>query len=265
MVEISTEHIPANMLDIDPGVQRGVSVPRVKKIAEAWNSNMVGTLTVSRRVDPLKEKDDRLVVLDGQTRLLAFREVCGENTTAEMRCDVYSGLARKEEAEVFLSHNDRRSVLPRDRYRLECVAGTPWATALKEVAGRHGWRVAGSPKEDGDRQFSAVVAAQHVYELDKGETLELVFAIIAQAWGKQHGAVCSETLYGLGWFFAHHELTPSQVESTITKLSKIRLHDYVGDIKSERRRTGRTTCAAAYKYVLSIYNHGRAHSQRIDG
>jgi hypothetical protein len=124
MTDFEVRELPANVLTVDPRVQRVLDPRRVQRLAEHWNELMVGVLTVSHRTDPLDPTAESYVVLDGQTRLGAFRHplVCGPTTSAPVLCQVYEGLQLPEEAAMFLQHNDRKSVRPIDNYRLSLVA-----------------------------------------------------------------------------------------------------------------------------------------------
>ena len=124
----NTEYIPANELEVDPSVQRDISPARVKKIANSFAEHSLGILTVSRResrgfADSSNRTQVRYVVLDGQTRLAAVRLVAGTaDTSLPLLCQVYRNLSRPEEAEIFLSHNDRAAVRKIDRFRIALVA-----------------------------------------------------------------------------------------------------------------------------------------------
>jgi hypothetical protein len=270
MINNDIREIPANRLTVDPEVQRQVDPGRVRKIAAAWDSLQVGVLTVSKRQALFMgapgdvDASEEFVVLDGQTRLGAFREVCGEDTNQTLTCQVYTGLTRQEEAAMFLAHNDRKAVLTRDRFRLSMVAGETWALDIHDIAARHGWYVAGGEKLPGkSRVFTAIGAAERVYRLDDGATLKKTFAVIATAWNGSPSAVSSETLYGVGLLLARHSLEAKQLHGLTTKLSKTPLGVYVGDVAADRRRNGGTIAKAAYEYTVAIYNRGRADGNRI--
>jgi hypothetical protein len=116
----------------------------------------------------------------------------------------------------------------------------------------------------GLRRFSAVSAAERVFCQNQGAALRRAFQTIANAWGDKPGVVCTETLYGLGVFFAKHpDLDSRQVHGLVTKLSKLGFSAYVGDVTADRRRQGISVPRAAYNYTVAIYNRGRSEGRRI--
>lgn len=265
-VIIVTRAVPADQLTIDPRVQRASDPRRVKKLADNWDDLMVGVLTVSHRVkypavgtDSL-DRTEEFVVLDGQTRLEAFRLVCNDDavTSASLSCQVYEGLTLQEEADIFLKHNDRRAVTPRDRFRLAVTAGEEWALDIRDISARTGWYVQGTEKIDPKgHSFSAVGAAEKVYLLDEGRSLKKTFAMIDAAWQNPSGAVCSETLFGLGMLYARFE---DEVDgrSLVQRLAKMGVNKFIAGVSDRRRANpGMSIRSAAGDYMVDLYNVGR--------
>jgi len=259
--------VPADLLTIDPRVQRAVDPRRVKKIADDWDDLMVGVLTVSHRRgfvivndQPVGQEREEFIVLDGQTRLEAFRLVCNDDsiTTAPLTCQVYGGLTLQEEAQIFLRHNDRRAVTPRDRFRLAVVAGEEWALDIQDIALRTGWYAQSSEKPSPKaRVFSAIGAAEKIYLLDEGRSLRKTFDMIDAAWQSPKGAVCSETIFGLGLLFARYE-EEIDGRSLVHKLAKLGINKFVSGVSDRRRvNPGMSIRSAASDYVVDLYNVGR--------
>lgn len=272
---IKTEitELPAALLTVDPRVQRSLDMKRVKKIADRWDDLMVGVITVSARrsgrtvLDPVAGdySDTSYVVLDGQTRLAAFREVCGQNTQAKITCQVHHGLTEAEEARVFLDHNDRKSVYSADRFRIAVVAGETWATEITEVLAANGWAGRGVDVGKPMRQFGPVVAVERIYDLGGRDAVVKTFQTITNAWGsKDRDAVCAQTLYGLGMLHARHpDLTSKQLHGFVTKLSKIAPGKMIGEITADKRRYSQSVQVASYAWVIELYNRSRAAANKI--
>lgn len=259
--------VPANLLTIDPRVQRASDPRRVKKLADNWDDLMVGVLTVSHRRgfvimdgQPVGQEREEFVVLDGQTRLEAFRLVCNDDslTAAPMMCQVFESLTLKEEAQIFLQHNDRRAVTPRDRYRLAVTAGEEWALDIRDIAGRTGWYVQGSEKiSPKARLFSAVSAAEKIYRMDEGRSLRKTFDVIDAAWQSPKGSVCSETIFGLGLLYARYE-EEINGRSLVQKLAKLGVNKFISGVADRRRaRPGMSIQRAASDWTVDLYNVGR--------
>jgi hypothetical protein len=257
----AVREIPANELSIDLRVQRELDYRRVSKVAANWNDLMVGVLTVSERADGTK------VVLDGQTRLMALRLVCGDpETNSPVLVQVHTGLTLQEEAAIFLEHNDRKSVTPLDRFRIALVAQEQWALDIADIAAVHGWYVQGAPVPEEvfgkARRFSAITAAEKIYKLDEGESLNRVFDTIVNAWPKESGTVGTETLNGFGLMYFRH---PTLDHYGLTqKLGKLGFNRFVSGVHDHRRgNVGTSIAQAAYTHTLDIYNLGR-RTRRID-
>lgn len=245
-------------LSVDPTVQRQLDARRVKRLVAEWDPKMVGVLTISRRdVSSMgfngPDQACELVVLDGQTRWTAAREAGIEYMTAE----VFDGLTPSEEASIFLKHNDRKAVTPRDRFRLAVLALDEKALTIRDIAADHGWHLQGMPSIKGSHAFAAITAAEKIYDFDNGKALRKAFDVIEKAWGSPSGAACSETLYGLGQLFGEN---PKGVDAPglIHKLSKTGVNAFIAAC-ADRRRThpGLSIRSASSEWTKELYNRGR--------
>jgi hypothetical protein len=257
----SIQTVKADSLTVDPRVQRQVDPRRVRHLAEKWDPKMVGVLTVSHRLPgSVKGPDgtvalEEFVVLDGQTRWEAAK-IAGVEV---LRAEVFEGLSEADEASIFLQHNDRKAITPRDRFRLAVVALDVTALSIRDIAAKHGWYVQGMTPADaaGMRVFTAIGAAEKIYSLDDGKALRKTFDVIERAWGHKPGSVSGETLYGLGLLFAEH---PTGIDGTglVNKLQKLGLNAFISAI-GDRRRThpGMSIRTAAQEWTTELYNRGR--------
>lgn len=269
---ISTElkEIAASDLRVDPRVQRVVDPRRVNKIAATWDDLMVGVITVSHRLPGRLESliDDSValeefVILDGQTRWHALKQVCGVDTTScTLMAQVHTGLTLKEEAKIFLQHNDRKGVSPLDTFRLALVAEEPWAEGIRDVAARYNWCVAGTG-ESGQRRFNSISAVRRIYNADgTGKILDRVFSVIDAAWPGQAGAVCGETLNGIGGLYAGFD--GLDTNGFVGKLSRLGFNKYFSSVHDTyRAHPSMSLAAAAFQRTVEIYNSGR-RTKRIE-
>jgi hypothetical protein len=244
---------------------------RVRKLADGWNDLMTGVLTVSRRQEQVMDipgdvdVTTDLIVLDGQTRLAAFRMVCGKTTAHPLTCQVYSGLTLQEEAAMFLEHNDRKAVHGRDRFRLANMAGEKWALDITDIAEHFGWVAEGSAERSSKlRRYKCLSTAERVYRADDGVALRRAFEVISNVWNGQADAVCTETLSGIGQLFIKHpDLEPKQVHGLVTKLRRLTVGSYIGEVTADKRRNGISIAQAAYLFTVGVYNRGRSEDHRI--
>lgn len=265
MIKTEVREVPASSLTVDPAVQRPVDQRRVKKLADHWDDLMVGVLTVSHRLPSFvgDSKPEQLVILDGQTRWQAFMTVCGTpDTTGTLLCQVHTGLNIKEEAKIFLEHNDRKGVNPLDTFRLSLVAEEKWAVDVATIAAKYRWAVSGTgdPKQ---RKFQAVGAAKKIYVTDgTGQALDRTFAVIDAAWPREAGTVMGETLSGIGTLIAEHG--DLDLASLVRKLSVMGLNKYYSSVRDTYRTyTSWSLAHAAYVRTVEIYNSGR-RTRRIE-
>lgn len=269
MAEFKIKEIPANRLTVDPRVQREANPTRVRRMADNWDDNMVGVLVVSHRQNldlaPLHAPmPEQFVVLDGQTRLEAFRLVCASNlvTSAPLLSQVYEGLTLTEEAQIFLQHNDRRAVTPLDRFRIAVTAREEWALDINDMAARKGWFAKGMSTGPNAHRFAAVGALEKLYLLDGGVSLQRVFDVIDAAWQNPAGSLCPETVGGLGMLF-HRYGDKIDTRSLVLKLAKTGFNRFMSGVADRRRvNPGTSVGKAASDWVLDLYNTGR-RTQRL--
>lgn len=271
-IKTEIKALPASLLTVDPEVQRQLDPRRVSKIAADWDDLMVGVLTVSHRVRPVllagheQTDPDSYVVLDGQTRLEAFRAVAGTPaTTGTLICEVYEGLSRAEEADIFLKHNDRKAVHTRDAFRLAYTAGQDWAVQITEVLAANGYASRGVDLGRPMRQFDSISAAKKIYDAGGAEALRKTFTTTSNAWGsKSREAASAPVLYGVGMLHARHpELVSKQLHGFVTKLSRMLPGQVIAEIMTDRRRYRQSTQTAAYNWAVALYNRGRAPGNQI--
>jgi hypothetical protein len=271
MTEKKITEIPADHLSIDPRVQRLLDPARVRKIADRWNDDMVGILTVSHRQALSMAApgdvgvDEEFVVLDGQTRYEAFKLVCGEATVAPLLCQVYEGLTLPEEAAIFLEHNDRKAVHVRDRFRLAVTAGEEWAVNIAYITDHFGWVAQGYGTADAKhRRYNCIGTVERIYRADDGVALRRTLEVISNAWNGATDAVSTETVSGIGGLFAKHPtLEPKQVQGLVVKLRHMTPGAFIGEVATAKRHYGSTLTAAAYTHTKGIYNRGRKPENQV--
>lgn len=262
MGEFTIKEIPADQLTVDPRVQREPNPARVRRMADTWDDSMVGVLTVSHRTTAGfsgPKPPESFVVLDGQTRLEAFRLVCNDDreTSAPLLAQVYEGLTLQEEAEIFLHHNDRRAVAPLDRFRLAVTAKEEWALDIADMTARKGWFAKGMSTGPNARRFAAIGSLEKLYLLDGGVALKQVLDVIDAAWQNPNGAVCTETINGLGLLFYRYG-DAVDTRSLVNKLAKLGFNRYLSGVADRRRAMpGTSVSKAAADWVLDLYNSSR--------
>lgn len=262
------ETLPADLLEVDPHVQRKLNESRVARLANEFHEAALGVFIVSERraldmpgapgdVDEIR----RYVVLDGQTRLAALRKFTGtEKTKFPVVCQVFTGLSRAEEAEIFIEHNDRGAVRKIDLFRLALVAHHRWAVDLNDLIVRHGFEA--DSEANPERRFTAISTAQRIIKLEDGmAALDKAFDLIVRSWGHRVNAASQEAVDGLGLLFYRHGAAVD-VPGFARKLAVTDTpQTFKANVMALRgaMRIGRTE--AAYRYVIQVYNKGRRTQQ----
>lgn len=256
----TVETLSANLLDVDQAVQRRLNESRVTRIASDFHEAALGVFVVSARdfLDPATDSTSiRRVVLDGQTRLAALRKFTGsETTTMQVVCQVYHGLTRAQEAEIFLTHNDRAAVRKIDLFRLALVARQEWAVELDQIVSKHGF--VASDASSPDRRFTAISTAQRISRLAGGmEALDRSFEFIARSWGYRVNAASAEAIEGLGLLFQRHGTDVEVVKFAAKLATTDTPQTFKANVLAYRAAIGISRTEAAYRYVLRVYNSGR--------
>jgi hypothetical protein len=256
--------VAAELLTVDPRVQRPLDPARVRRLASRWDPRAAGVITVSQRSS---ERGGEAVVLDGQTRLAAFLQVQQEDpqSAAEpLTGQVYTGLSEAQEAAMFLEHNDRKAVTPRDKFRLAVTAEEPWAVRAAAILASRGWYPHGTETPGGSfHRFGAVQAVERTYRLDgTGDVLAKAVDIINAAWPDDAEAVRAETLDGIGILLSRWE--GLDTKGLTVKLSKQTLVRYLARMNDWRiGHPGKSSRQAAYGYTVDVYNLSRK-THRLD-
>lgn len=252
--------LPANLLEIDPGVQRMLNTNRVRKLADSFDESALGVFTVSARVssDALADRvEHRYVVLDGQTRLAALRRFAGtEDTALPVVCQVYHGLTRQEEAEKFLSHNDRAAIRTLDKFRLAVVAQEPWALTLNDLIVQHGFEIGRGSRPE--RRFTAVASARRIMNLADGQdSLNRAMDLLVRAWGHHRNVLSAEAVEGVGLLYQRH----GDAVDTVNFARKLAGADtpqtFRAGVMALYSADSISRTEAAYRYTLRLYNQGR--------
>lgn len=264
------ETLPADVLDIDPTVQRALNMGRVRRMADNFHEAALGVLIVSARTNSFLPEQGgtrkvRYVVLDGQTRLAAIRLFAGtEKTKMPVTCQVFTGLTRQQEAEIFLEHNDRAAVRKIDLFRLALVAQQPWAVELHDIAARHGFEISDTAPKT--HRMLAVTAAQRIVKLSGGkDALNRALDLIVRTWGHRENAASAEAIEGLGLLYQRHG---ADAVDTVRFSKKLASKDTpqtfkAGVLQHRAAFRGVSRYEAAYGYVVSVYNMG-LRTNRLD-
>lgn len=183
----------AGEFKVDPDLQRNLDRGRVAAISKKFNPASLGVVSLSQR------DNGHTYIVDGQHRDAAAQEVAYDG---KMEGNLYVGLTREEEAQLFLDLNDARAVSAVDKFRIAIEAGDRRVLAIAAKLIKHGW--AASPV-NGEFRISAVIALGKVFDLDgTGAVLDDTLATLTQAYGGHRDSATGSLVYGLGMVISRY-------------------------------------------------------------
>jgi hypothetical protein len=235
---------------------RPVYGPWVAQRKDSFDPSKLGIPIVSERADGTR------VWLDGQNRGALLKLVGWGDQSID--CKVFRGLTVKQEAALFLGHNDNRRVGTVYQFLARVTAGDPTAVAITEIARGIGWRIA---DQNGPETITAVAALEKVYQGDlrepvegyaPGWALQRTLSTITDAWGFKSETPNGEIIKGVGALFNRY-LDGIDSIALIKKLASYPAGPagLLGDARGRRQYQGGSVSACVSESVVDLYNKGR--------
>lgn len=234
-------------------VQRAQIDSWVRKLAKGFDPEGIGVITVSRR------GDGHLVLIDGQHRILAMRELGIANM--KVPCKIYSGLKESEEARLFRLLNNTRRISAYDLFDKGVVSGDTECVAIAEIVESHGLKIAG---DAADGKVCCVSALQSIH-MRNGKVrpglLSKTIAVAIRAWGRVAGAVSSPILQGIALILLRNG-EDLDMDALVVRLSKYSggptaLYGRAKALKEIQKGSLVELVAAV---ITQVYNKGRRAS-----
>lgn len=243
MAKFST--LPVKDIHVDPTVQRALNMFRVTNMAEDFNEDALGTVTVSRR------EDGKYYVIDGQHRHATARRAKGEHY--RMNCHIYEGLSLQDEAALFRALNTAVKPVKIDLFRIRVVEGEAIAVAISTLMDHYGWHVAVS---SGSRyRYTAVGALEEIFTRDGGHNLlDKTISVLTSAFDGDPKSVRSEMLLGLAALYAEHGERIKDVKM-IERLQNQGLMDMLDRAKVFSKTAGYRPRDGVAEIITQAYNH----------
>lgn len=153
---------------------------------EIRNENRVGHLVHHFDLDKfepptLSERKGTYYIIDGDHRVAAVSQWLGEGwESQQIECRVYSGLTEAEEAELFLSLNDKLTVSAMDKFRVSVNAGREDEMRVQALVEKQGLCIS---RERIPNSIGSVTTLMRVYRRSNGDILSKALRIIRDAYG----------------------------------------------------------------------------------
>ncbi len=198
-------------LEFDSRVNRDVKKAWVLELVNKFDPDLFGIVSVSIR------SDDTKIVIDGQHRVLAMREMGWGDQAVE--CKVYRRLTIADEARLFTQLQNRRPVNTIELFIKKETAGDPEVVDIMRVVRGQGLHVSSGGTTPGT--VTAVSALTAVYRggssrFDQAhpKLLETVLKVCIEAWGLDSANFNGKVLEGIGLLLARYGPTIDKMRLT---------------------------------------------------
>lgn len=237
-----------------PEYQRNPNPVRVKKIAQDFDPNAVGAITVARR------DDGTLVIVDGGHRAAA---ALAAKYDGKLYALLHEGLTIQQEAGLFLELNDSRQLVPHDRFHASLLAEVPRSLAIQRILAAHGWAIAKGSRDGGITAVSRVekIISRGGSREECEHHLDSVIGIITRAWKHSKDAATAEHLMGVSNVLIRY---PDAKVDRIVKVLSTRDPRIVRTSGISKAAASNWSYPAGVAgYIVDLYN-GRLQKGRLD-
>lgn len=220
-----------------------------RELRPGWAAQIAGDFDPDRFSPPLLSlRHGKHYVIDGQHRIEAMRIMGWDDQ--QVQCWVYEGLTEAQEADLFLWHNNRRSVAAFDTFRVAVKADRDVETDINRIVLANGLKV--SQDADG---ISAVGALRKVYR-HGGPVLGRTLRVIRDSYGTP--GMRREVIEGIGLLCSRYNGDLDDTKA-VQRLGGVHagVNGLTGKAQQMKKATGAalTECVAAA--AVEIINGGR--------
>ena len=247
------EWVATSQMHVSPTAQREFRENHPVLSAE-FNPEAMGFVVVNKR-------DDRYWIVDGQHRVEAFRRWVGSDDQ-QIQCEVYHDLSESEEAELFLTKDERKAIRPFDKFRIGVHAGRELESDVDRVVSSQGLRVSTDSNEN---SIAAVTALRTVYKSAGAVGLGKTLRVLRDGFEGDGGKFASELIRGVGLVCQRYNgQVPEDV--LVEKLAGVRGGSpaLVRKANIIKAKTGRPKADCIAAAVVETYNSGRG-GKKIPG
>lgn len=237
--------VPADDLKVNPVAQREFRPAWAEKILADFDIDKFQVPHVNRR------EDGSLYIMEGQHGTWAYRQFFGEGQ--QIQVWLYGGLTEREEAEFFLSLNNKLGIEPIARFKTAVTAGREIESDIDRIVRAAGCVVASGSSNPST--IKAVGALLTIYNRYGAGTLAKTLQIIRDSF--VDGGYERPVLMGIAMVIARYP--DIDAARLVRQLASIRngwkgLVQRTALIKEQMQATQPEAAAAA---VVDFYNKGR--------
>lgn len=233
-------------LNVNPVAQR--------EFRPAWGKAILAMFDIDKfQVPHVNQREDgTLYIMEGQHGIWAYRQWIADDEQ-QIQVWLYEGLTEEEEAEFFLSLNNKKTVGALDKFKVAVVAGREVESDINRIVRSNGCVVTDNTATK--NHISAVGALTTIYAKFGAAVLGETIRIIRDAFGD--GGFERNNLLGVAMFLSRYQ--DADRVRLLHQLSGLR-NGSKGLIQKSsliKESMGVTLTEAAAAAVVEIYNSGR--------
>lgn len=237
--------VKADEIGVNPVAQREFRLAHAQSILDKFDIDKFQVPHVNRRAD------GSLYVMEGQHSLWAYRQWVGDGQQVQVW--LYDGLSEHEEAEFFLSLNDKKAVPALPKFRAAVTAGRVEESDIDRIVRANDCTIGGHSSPNA---ITAIGALTAIYQQHGAKVLGLTLRIIRDSF--TDGGYERPVLLGIAKVVARYGDSLDE-KRMVQKLSGIKngwkgLVQRTSLIKDAKGCTQPEAAAAA---VVEFYNAGR--------
>lgn len=234
-------------LRVSNASQREFRQAHADHLLAIFDIDKLGTPTVNHR-------DGRYYIVDGQHSVDAAKRWLGDDwENQKLQCWLYEGLTEEDEAELFLSLNDRLSVNVFDKFRVAVNAGRPVESDIQRTVRTQGLVIS---KDSVPGAIRAVGTLRKVYTRSDADTLGRALRIIRDGFGD--AGFEAAVIDGIGHLCQRYN---GQLDETVAaaQLRKVNggVKGFINTAETLRLKTGNTKALCVAATAVDVINRGR--------
>jgi hypothetical protein len=240
-----------DQLNVDHSYQRQLDQALVERVLRDWDVLATDPVFISKRAN------GSLWIVNGQHRCAAAK-LKGES---EMIAFVYTGLSRKQEAQLRLLSNNSRPDTSLERFQGQVVAGNKESIAIRELLAEFDSHI--NRIHNGKTGVNCVSAIEGRYR-ESPELLRRTLQLITESHGDVKGIQATTgPLRGVYWFLKVHE-GEYRWEGLREKLASHGPEDLLRRARAHKAAMGGPDWVNYYRAIVEAYNHRRPEHTRVE-
>jgi len=236
--------VPVDDLVVNPVAQRDFIPVWAQWLYDHFDLDKMQVPHINERPDGSR------AIMEGQHTIWAYRQWVGEGQ--QIQAWLYHGLSEPEEAEYFLSLNDKKAIKPMPKFRAAITAERPVECDIDRIVRLAGCTIGGG---NGGTHIQALGALRTIYDRDGGPALGVTLRVVRDSFAD--GGYERPVLLGVAMVLARYP--EIDIPTLVKRLAGIRngwkgLIQKTSQIRAAMGCGQSEACAAA---VIEVYNAGR--------